>query len=104
MTTPTNDEAYYAEAKAQREHDLKVEEIHRRDREDRRSLIAGWWVGSAVVVILLGIAFAIVAGVRHHDDTQLRIEQERKRVAQLCIDAGNIWVNDNCIPSQKQAR
>ena len=100
MTYPTEDESYHQDQKDQRAHERNMAEERRRFLEGRRNFIGSVLAGVAIVTVLSAIVTAIVFGVRHSNDTDLKIEKERARIAQLCIEADHIWINNNCIPTE----
>ena len=108
----TMDEQIMAEAEKQREHEARIAKIEAAARqeearqesvrtESRHQLIAYFGVGVAIVAVLLGLFGAILYGVTDgRKDQQLR-ERQRNEIAQTCIREGNIWLNGNCVPAQK---
>ena len=100
------------EAKEAREHEqqlakidasraVEVAKIEATRREERRTWLGYFWVGTAVVLVILVIIAAIVWNVR--GDKAMR-ESERARqaeIAKTCIEQGNIWIDNSCIIARK---
>jgi ABC-type uncharacterized transport system fused permease/ATPase subunit len=102
------DQAVLAEAAAER--DLQLQ-LHKSDNErivqlkqidasaaaDRRERRSAALIGLAIVVVLLAVIGAIWTGVDRAADKRIRLQQQKERTAQVCIQAGNIWINDSCL-------
>lgn len=112
MTTMDRDAQIMAEAEKQREHEARIEKIKatalqeqaRQETirtESRHSLVGGVLIGVGIVVVLLGLFGAMLYGVTDGRKDQQQRERQRNEIAQTCIREGNIWLNGNCIPAQK---
>lgn len=95
-----------------RQHELRMAQVNadaakhsavqsRITAESRHGLIAGILVGVAVLLVLTGIIGAIVWNVS--DDRARDADRDRlnAEVARDCIEAGNIWVNNDCLIAQR---
>lgn len=110
------DEAVLKQAAAEREQEMELARIDRdktceiqriraRDAADARQRRGSWGAGVAIVIVLLGIIVAIWtytdrAGTRA-TFRDVQIEQTRQQTIQACIRAGNIWVSDSCLITQR---
>ena len=89
---------YARTQKREREHNIELRKLELVSKRERRT----WWgyfFGCVAGLLVLGMIIGgILIGTAHGDDTKLRIEQEKAKIARQCMDDGNIWLNDNCIP------
>lgn len=87
-----SDETYLKDAANQRAHDAAMAEA-------KRTFRGQVLIGVAIVAVLLAVIGAIVAGVVHTNDHNVKLERERTTQERLCVDAGNIWINGTtCVP------
>jgi len=73
-------------------------EAAKRRREDRQPI----WLGAAVVGVVLTLIAAVWTGVDRQNASDRKTEQIRQSTAQHCIDAGDVWINNNCVPAAKK--
>lgn len=87
-------------ANIETERQVRLRELADEDARDRRVRTSEILVGVALVVVL-AIITAIWTAMDRDRQKQIKLEQVRQETAQQCIRAGNIWVNGNCVLTQR---
>lgn len=106
------DQQIMEEADRQRRHELKMAEIDAKKhfdternttlrRESRHQMLA-WAAGiGGGVAVILTIVLSIANATSEDRDKEIRIREQQTRIAEQCIQSGNIWVDDDCIIGHK---
>lgn len=113
FSSPTSmtDDAYLAEATAQRKHEeelariaanerVEAERLRLKNRGERREFTAVVFGILGVVIVIAVLVVGIIVGVRDSHAQETRNKARDAELARTCVQAGGTWLRGDCVLSR----